>query len=205
LTSKHVFKRLKHAVRAAGTPANKGKRPQHAHTPEPDGSESPSDSSGLQQTDDEAVSEDSGSDSDPDLDASSRGALPPTFTPRSTSALFWNPTLLSGLRGGDEVLLEDTDQKALEKELRAEAQVEDVDQEADRMHEQALWAEIGVEKNVPTGGEDANPEGFRSKGAAEDIRTVYDESEGKGRQSLRFRRPGGAVKSRVYIESDEDV
>ena len=159
------------------------------------------DSSESEGTIDETPSEESEADTDPHL--SSRQGLPPTFSLQSESVLSWNPHILQSLgrHGGDTILPKDLDEIALEVELNEEEKIDKIDAEADVVHEHALWGEIGVERDVQVATKRARkPAEAKGTYGGKEQRRVQN-----GNRSLRFREPRGAVKSRVYLDSNEDV
>ncbi|KAF8586438.1 hypothetical protein K439DRAFT_953025 [Ramaria rubella] len=139
--------------------------------------------------------------------------LPPSYGDRhARSGLFWNPnTPATFVENDEEDLLSDIDESALLRVLRAEEELERADFEADRIYERALWDEIGFQVDtdvVPTEGDSNTNDAAPELEGAEETTLHQDEvivTEGGGEKSLRFRKPGGAVKSRAYIDSDDDV
>jgi hypothetical protein len=124
---------------------------------------------------------------------------PPGDDSHAAAPLFWNPDVLSIFgKEGNSLLPDEMDESGLQKDLRAEQKVEDADREAAHRYERGLWEEIGVKGVVEGGTKHTNalPEG---------IGVPRHNSAAGPSHSLRFRKPGGTVKSRVYIESDEDV
>lgn len=141
----------------------------------------------------------------------SQREFPPTHDdPHAPPPLFWNPSILSTSLGktGDSLLLEEIDEAGIRKELSDEERIEEIDRKADQMHEQDLWMEIGLKRMEQDGlvmAVGANQPVLQPKRpqTAEPLRrTTVKAGESN---SLRFRRPGGALKSRVYIDSDEGL
>ena len=86
-------------------------------------------------------------------------------------------------------------------ELNEEEKIDKIDVEADVVHEHALWGEIGVERDAQVAMKRARkPAEAKGTHGGKEQRYVQN-----GSRSLRFREPHGAVKSHVYIDSDEDV
>ena len=192
-TTKHFFTRLKRTVRKAA-----GSEPHG--TDDLDELGSSDDGSNTGETEDDTPSY---------TDSLSirfnrvfQKAFPlPCGDPQSASPLYWNPNILSALGGSkarDSLLPDEIDEAGLWKELRAEEKIEQADRKADHIHERELWMEIGVTREEhldPVTNTLSQPEGPE---ASWHLNT-------EAGNSLRFRQPWGTVKSRVYIDSDEDL
>ncbi|KAF8479892.1 hypothetical protein JB92DRAFT_3133407 [Gautieria morchelliformis] len=131
---------------------------------------------------------------------------PPGDDSHAADPLFWNPDVLS-IFGGERgsLLPDETDESGLQKDLRAEEKVEEADREAAHRYERELWEEIGV-KRVDPEAPVVEVDAKQTNALPECIGVLrHSNTEAEPSQSLRFRKPGGTVKSRVYIDSDEDV
>ncbi|KAJ3554760.1 hypothetical protein NM688_g2943 [Phlebia brevispora] len=118
----------------------------------------------------------------------------------------------------DEDLLPlETDEEALEEELKEEAELDDRDRAVEASHEQGLWEKFGEQSAPAT----STRQGKRKRGRREDeSQSEEDEDEVEAEveglesddldadvryaaKSLRYRQPGGRIKSAPYIEDSD--
>ncbi|KAF8513129.1 hypothetical protein BU17DRAFT_95623 [Hysterangium stoloniferum] len=159
------------------------------------------------QTDDEDENE---SDEE-SPESTSREAFNTSFGPHvpfiiensaDNAAFYWDSNRY--IRKGKETaetLLDDINELALRKELKADAFLDETDRQADNQYECGLWAEVGVEVDLASQNQVINEE----KQSPQQQGDPSHMAEKKAAQSLIYRKRGGAVKSRLYIDSDEDM
>jgi len=150
---------------------------------------------------DDIGSDEMSSENDDNDESSSEHTLDEESTPTISSSsdlarrtlLRWDPTVFSRSPGEDldESLLDEIDKFDWARELDADEGIQEADQAQDMRYENDLWRRI-------RGGKDKDGEDGEVIGATQTTGT-------SGRPSLRFRNPGGTVKSAVYINSDEDI
>lgn len=182
-TKRQFFRRLKNRIRESNTGGRENSSASSS-------SETSSDGSGPE-PDDSAMSDDQ--DREDHLDPTKRRALPSGLIPQSDFHHIWS---FMGDFGDGTQVLGDMDEDAVMKELAAEDAVDKLDRDADRELEDSLWEEIGVQRYIQPEVVEAEPEPPVANVPA---------AKPRGAKSIRFRKPGGTIKSQVFIEdSDED-
>jgi hypothetical protein len=208
-STKQLFMRLKRTFKRALTARalSQNKYCSDPHADESEEMESSDDGSTMEETEDDEPSS-MGTHSIRFSLASQQAVSPPCDDdPKGPCLSIWNPSILSTSGGMvvDSLLSEAMDRSRLEKELKAEEKIEEVDREADRIHERELWMELGVERVDPVKKVSANQTNGESRRSENTEPPRVMDSKARASRSLKSRWRRGTAKSRVYIDSDDDL
>ncbi|KAF7798855.1 hypothetical protein EIP86_010082 [Pleurotus ostreatoroseus] len=127
--------------------------------------------------------------------------------PSAQSLLTYIPWARTAPSAGDEedLLASETDEEALGEEIEEEEKLDELDRMQDASHERSLWAKFGEEAATQT-----HP-GKRKRGDDETDGEDFDEMESDyldedapfADDPMRYRPPGGKIKSAAYIDDSD--